>query len=35
MKENEDAVRYTLDDFKYLRHNFSIKDFGDYTNPAP
>lgn len=35
MKENTAAIKYTLDDFKYLRHNFSIKDFGDYNNPAP
>lgn len=35
MKEQSDIARYSLDDFKYLRQNFTVKDFGDYNNPAP
>lgn len=35
MKEQDGIEKYSLDDFKYLRHNFSIKDFWDYSNPAP
>lgn len=26
---------YSLEDFKQLKQNFSVKDFGTYTNPAP
>ncbi len=35
MKEKPASVGYSLNEFKSLRGNFSVKDFGDYTNPAP
>ncbi|MDO4714584.1 MAG: methyltransferase domain-containing protein [bacterium] len=35
MKEKKGVAKYTLEDFKYVKGNFSVKDFGDYTNPAP
>lgn len=35
MKEQSGVIKYRLEDFKNLKGNFSVKDFGDYTNPAP
>lgn len=35
LKEKEGIVKYDLDDFKSFKGNFSVKDFGDYSNPAP
>lgn len=35
LKEKEGIVKYELNDFKLLKGNFSVKDFGDYSNPAP
>ena len=35
LKEEEGIVHYTLDDFKSFKGSFSVKDFGDYSNPAP
>lgn len=35
LKEKEWVVNYSLADFKSFRWNFSVKDFWDYTNPAP
>ena len=35
LKEKEGIVKYELNDFKSLKWNFSVKDFGDYSNPAP
>lgn len=35
LKEKEGIVKYELNDFKSFKWNFSVKDFGDYSNPAP
>ena len=34
MNEKDWVVKYTLEDFKYLGKNFTVKDFWDYANPA-
>ena len=33
--EKEWLVEYSLSDFKSFRWNYTLKDFWDYTNPAP
>ena len=33
--EKEWLVQYSLSDFKSFRWNYTVKDFWDYTNPAP
>ena len=35
LNEKEWLVAYSLSDFKSFRGNYTVKDFGDYTNPAP
>lgn len=35
LKQEDSAVDYELNDFKTCKGNFTVKDFGDYTNPAP